>query len=47
MKKIIRFIFMFLFCLNLNVSSNKKDYSNYVTHDTVYSLLNGQYNYLL
>ena len=40
MKKIIRFIFMFLLCLNLNVSSNKKDYRNYVTNDTVDTVYN-------
>ena len=47
MKKIIRFIFMFLLCLNLNVSSSKKDYSNYVTNDTVSIISQNTYNYLL
>ena len=40
MKKIIRFIFMFLLCIILNVSSNKKDYSNYVTNDAVDTVYN-------
>lgn len=44
MKKIIRFLFMFLLCINLNVSSNKKDYSNYVTHDTVDVLNQYEFN---
>ena len=44
MKKIIRFIFMLLLCLNLNVSSNKKDYSNYVTNDTVSIISQNNYN---
>ena len=40
MQKIIKFLFMFLLCINLNVSSNKKDYSDKITNDTVDTVYN-------
>ena len=47
MIKIIRFIFMLLLCLNLNVNSNKKDYLNEKAGDVVGVLNNSIYSMML